>query len=65
MKFAHDIFGKHPGWWQVRQIEGATNAHKFWQRIIAVYTNCDFTEEVVDDPDWGVVNKQTFLANKK
>ena len=62
MKFAHSIFSKHPGAWQVRQIQGATNAVKFWQHTISIYTNNNYEEEIVDDPYWGMVTKQNFSA---
>ena len=64
MTFAHSIFKKYPGTWQVRQIQGADHAVKFWRRVIGGYTSGNYNEEVVEDPDWGVVTKQTFLSVK-
>ena len=62
--FAHSIFKKYPGTWQVRQIQGADHAVKFWRRVISDYTLGNYKEEVVEDPNWGVVTKQTFLSEK-
>lgn len=62
---AEYIFDKHPGQWQVRQIEGAEHAIKFWRKVISKYTNNSFLEEVVEDEDWGIVTRQTFMAAPK
>ena len=64
MKFAHKIFKAHPGRWQVRQIEGANHAVKFWRYTISACTNNNYEEKIVDDPDWGMVTKQTFSVER-
>lgn len=62
---AHHVFNKHLGQWQVRQIEGATEAIKFWRKVISSFTNAEFVEEVASDPHWGVVTKQSFTSFSK
>ena len=62
MRFAHAIFDKYPGAWQVRQIEGAVSACHFWRKVISFYTNNNFTQEVVKDPKWGIVTRQSFCT---
>jgi predicted acetyltransferase len=61
--FAHHIFAKYPGSWQVRQISGADLAIKFWRKVISSFRDGKFTEEVVNDPEWGVVTKQSFRSH--
>lgn len=63
MFFSHTIFKKYPGIWQVRQIQGADHAVNFWRRVITEYTSGNYKEEVVEDPDWGFVTKQTFSSS--
>lgn len=62
---ATTVFDLHPGTWQVRQIEGATNAIEFWRKVIKQYTQNNFIEAVVSDPDWGIVTRQQFSSNAK
>jgi predicted acetyltransferase len=62
MDFAHAIFRKYPGLWQVSQIKGADQALKFWKCVISGYTSNNYKDEVVEDPDWGIVTRQTFLS---
>jgi predicted acetyltransferase len=64
-KLAFDVFDHFPGSWQVRQIEGATEARNFWRRIIHIYTDGNFTEEHLKDPYWGPVTRQSFASRKK
>ncbi len=64
MVCAHDIFNKHQGDWQVRQIQGADPAVKFWRRVIGVYTDNSHKEDIVTDCDWGVITRQTFSSVK-
>ncbi|MBP9721888.1 MAG: hypothetical protein KBD64_01875 [Gammaproteobacteria bacterium] len=62
IQFSHYIFSKHPGYWQVQQIKGADNAVKFWRKSISIYTLDNYKEEMLEDPVWGQVTRQTFLS---
>lgn len=62
MAFA--IFDLFPGLWQVRQILAATDAITFWRTIIHEYTNGNYTEDQVNDPQWGMVMRQMFCVKK-
>lgn len=57
---AETVFRQYPGAWQVRQIEGADEAIKFWRRVISRLSNDNYLEEVVSDPAWGTVTRQRF-----
>lgn len=59
-QFAHCLFDKHPGQWQVKQIEGADHAVFFWRHVIAGYTDNSFTEDEYQDDYWGRVIRQVF-----
>lgn len=59
-QLASMIFNKHPGQWQVRQIEGADHAVSFWRSVIKKYTKNQYEESVVQDPFWGIVTRQRF-----
>jgi predicted acetyltransferase len=61
-KLAVMIFNKHPGDWQVRQIEGAIDAINFWRRVINKYTRNRYEESMVKDEHWGTVTRQRFQA---
>ncbi len=60
--FAQAIFSTYPGQWQVRQIQGADQAVKFWRRLISQYTQNQYVEERVNDPEWGLVTRQLFVS---
>lgn len=60
-QLAESVFKAYPGQWQVRQIEGAERAIAFWRSVIRKATNDCFEEQVVDDPEWGVVTRQRFM----
>jgi predicted acetyltransferase len=61
--FAISIFSRYPGNWQVRQIDGAHLAIKFWRKVIGKFTNNLFSETITADPYWGIVTKQTFVCS--
>lgn len=63
-RMAHWIFSKYPGQWQVRQIEGADWAHKFWIRTIDSFSNGNFTDTREHDPEWGIVSIQRFTSQR-
>jgi len=60
MHFAHKIWNEYPGSWEVKQIEGADNAIRFWRTTITRFNNTPFREERYDDPYWGKVTRQQF-----
>ncbi len=60
MRFAHAIWQRHSGTWEIKQIEGADYATAFWRKTIARYNATPFTEERYNDPYWGTVTRQTF-----
>ena len=47
-KVAHQIWVSHPGIWEVSVIPDNTPALHFWRKVIADYTNHNYTEEVKD-----------------
>lgn len=58
--FATTLFNKHKGSWQVRQIQGATKAIRFWRKVIGKYTNEKYQEDFIEDKTWGLVTRQQF-----
>jgi predicted acetyltransferase len=61
-QLAKMVFDRHPGQWQVRQINGANDAISFWRAVVRNYTHNQFNEAVVNDPYWGVVTRQQFCT---
>lgn len=60
-RFAHALWELHRGRWEVKQIEGAEYATLFWRKVIAMYCE-SFTQDIYDDPYWGKVTRQCFVA---
>lgn len=48
---------RHPGIWDVRQLESARHAYAFWTKW-ASRVDPDYTEEVLTDEKWGRVTRQ-------
>jgi len=46
------VFDRFPGKWEVRQIRSNLDGYRFWKRIIAEYTNNQFTETFLDEKAW-------------
>ena len=63
-RLAKAVFQKHPGAWQVRQIEGAEGAKKFWRKVIGEITGNDYVEDELLDERWGRVTRQTFYISR-
>ncbi len=61
MRFAHAIWRRHSGRWEIKQIEGADYATAFWRKTIARYNDTPFSEDRYDDPYWGNVTRQRFV----
>jgi predicted acetyltransferase len=59
---AAKIFEIYPGKWQVRQIEGANAAKSFWRSVINKFTQNNYEEESVNDPEWGMITRQQFFS---
>lgn len=64
-KFAHTIFDMYQGEWEVKQIAGATFAHKFWKQTISNYTKSNFEEDIFEDAYWGKVRLQKFKSRNR
>lgn len=60
MRFAHAIWERHHGTWEIKQIEGAGYASTFWRKTISRYNNTHYLEEKYNDPYWGSVTRQIF-----
>ncbi|WP_226649246.1 GNAT family N-acetyltransferase [Microbulbifer variabilis] len=61
-KFAHSIWSKFPGKWEVKQIEGADHAVNFWRNCIRKYPHKNYIEDQYQDHYWGQVNRQSFIV---
>jgi len=61
-RMAELLFDRYPGSWQVRQIEGAEAAYRFWLAVVASYAGGDYTDTVEADEEWGRVKVQRFLS---
>ncbi|DAB39007.1 MAG TPA: hypothetical protein CFH83_02855 [Sulfuricurvum kujiense] len=62
MEFAHTIWKNYLGDWEIKQIRGAEYATAFWRKTIERLNETAYTEESYDDPHWGVVTRQQFVA---
>ena len=49
---AWQIFDMFPGQWSVYQEEGNLPAQSFWRRVIAEYTQGDYTDEYLQTEKW-------------
>lgn len=65
LKLAEYVCNEYPGQWQIRQIQGATAATKFWRRVVAELTNGIYQEDFVKDSDWGMVTRQRFVIDSR
>lgn len=59
-RLARAVFERYPGPWQVRQIQGAEGAYRFWIAAISEYSGGQYTDAVENDPEWGIVRIQRF-----
>lgn len=60
--FAHALWRRFPGQWEVKQLEGALAATSFWLGTIGEFTQKNFTQDIFDDPYWGRVRRQRFVS---
>ena len=63
--FMHLIWDWYPGLWEIKQIQGAEYATKFWRKTIASYHRTEFEEISVEDEYWGQVTQQSFCIEDK
>lgn len=61
-RFAIELFEKHPGTWEIKQITGAEYATEFWRKTLRDYTRNNYQEDVYHDEYWGRVVRQQFTA---
>ena len=61
--FAGRLFAMHSGPWQVKQLQGAGHATCFWCKVIEEFTGCRYVQDEYDDPYWGRVTRQCFIAS--
>lgn len=64
-RFAHALFRRHQGDWEIKQISGAADATAFWRRVIADFTGGVFREDVYQDGYWGQVVRQRFVCGEE
>lgn len=63
--FISALFKQLGGSWEMKQVEGADHAVKFWRDVVGTYTTDNnikqgYQEDVVDDSQWGMVTRQSF-----
>lgn len=59
-RFIAKLFADLGGRWEIKQVAGAEHAIHFWRKVINHYTRGHFTEDVFNDPKWGLVTRQRF-----
>ena len=59
--FAHKIWDEFRGHWEIKQIQGAEYATRFWRKVVEDYAGCQYKEDVYEDSYWGVVTRQRFI----
>lgn len=62
IKFAHMIWKKYPGAWEIKQIKGAEYASEFWRKSITAFEQTAYKEDRYEDPYWGIVTRQQFTV---
>ncbi|MBF9002733.1 GNAT family N-acetyltransferase [Vibrio nitrifigilis] len=59
-QFASLLFEMLRGKWEIKQVEGAEHATKFWRRVVNEYTAGHYSEDQYQCPRWGLVTRQCF-----
>jgi len=59
-KFITALFSLLQGRWEIKQVEGAEHAVKFWRDVVGSYTEGNYVEDEYNDQAWGVVTRQCF-----
>ena len=59
-RFISEVFNTLGGHWEMKQVEGAEHAVKFWRDVLQDYTQGQFSEDRYQDPKWGLVTRQQF-----
>ncbi|MDD9194656.1 hypothetical protein PVK62_02255 [Aliivibrio sp. S3MY1] len=62
--FIIEIFELLGGAWEIKQVEGADHAVKFWQNVVSDYTVNSYIEDKYLDEKWGLVTRQRFSHTK-
>lgn len=63
MKFAHKIWELYPGDWEIKQLQGAEYATRFWRKTIERFHQTTYREDDYQDPYWGTVIRQQFTVD--
>lgn len=58
--FAHILFARHKGRWEVKQLPAAVQATRFWRKVIGSFGCGVFEEDTMADAYWGQVTRQCF-----
>ena len=59
-ELANFVFARHPGCWEVGQMKTNLTAQAFWRKVVADFTNGQYTELHVTEGPWqGVVQQFT------
>lgn len=66
-QFAYLLFSTYPGEWEIKQIDGATDAVRFWRKTLSLANMplTDLKEDIFHDPYWGLVTRQRFNSTQK
>lgn len=59
-QFISTLFSQLGGSWEIKQVEGADHAVRFWRDVIGSYTAGNYVEDEYHDQIWGVVTRQCF-----
>ena len=59
-KFISSLFSRLRGDWEIKQVQGADHAVRFWREVIGCYTVGNYTEDQYQDEKWGLVTRQRF-----
>lgn len=58
------IWSSYPGYWEIKQIEGAEYATVFWQKVLKNHS-IEYEEDQYADSYWGAVTRQRFVIKNK
>ena len=59
-KFITALFAQLGGDWEIKQVQGAEHAVKFWREVVGCYTSGNYREDQFQDAQFGVVTRQCF-----
>lgn len=61
-QFAHELFTRYAGLWEIRQLSNLQYARSFWRKTIAAYVGDNFTDSDINSHLW-VGSVQSFSVN--